>query len=224
MTRSPTVSTLLLKNVPLFSTLAEDQLLLLSGVLHREQFVKNKVILHAGDKTEMLYVVLSGRIKVAIGDEQGKEVVLAILSSGEYFGEMALLDGGSRSANVSALETCELLSLSKHEFHQCLEKNFSMAMVVMRGLVKRLRDADKKITSLALMDVYGRVARLLLEQAESINGQRTIAKKLAKKDIANMIGASREMVTRVMKDLEMRGMIEVLSDGIILKDTLTEID
>ncbi len=224
MTRPSTVSTLLLKNVPLFSTLAENQLLLLSSVLQREQFSKNKLIVRAGDKTETLYVVLSGRIKVAMGDEHGKEVVLAILRAGEYFGEMALLDGGSRSANVSALETCELLTLSKHEFHQCLENNFSMAMLVMRGLVKRLRDADKKITSLALMDVYGRVARFLLEQAESIDGQRTIAKKIAKKDIANMIGASREMVTRVMKDLEVRGMIEVLPESIILNDTLTEFD
>jgi CRP/FNR family cyclic AMP-dependent transcriptional regulator len=224
MTRPSTVSTLLLKNVPLFSTLAEDQLLLLSSVLQREQFSKNKLIVRAGDKTETLYVVLSGRIKVAMGDEHGKEVVLAILRAGEYFGEMALLDGGSRSANVSALEACELLTLSKHEFHQCLENNFSMAMLVMRGLVKRLRDADKKITSLALMDVYGRVARFLLEQAESIDGQRTIAKKIAKKDIANMIGASREMVTRVMKDLEVRGMIEVLPESIKLNDTLTEFD
>lgn len=224
MTRPSTVSTLLLKNVPLFSTLAEDQLLLLSSVLQREQFSKNKLIVRAGDKTQTLYVVLSGRIKVAMGDEHGKEVVLAILRAGEYFGEMALLDGGSRSANVSALEACELLTLSKHEFHQCLENNFSMAMLVMRGLVKRLRDADKKITSLALMDVYGRVARFLLEQAEFIDGQRTIAKKIAKKDIANMIGASREMVTRVMKDLEVRGMIEVLPESIILNDTLTEFD
>ncbi len=224
MTRPSTVSTLLLKNVPLFSTLAEDQLLLLSSVLQREQFSKNKLIVRAGDKTETLYVVLSGRIKVAMGDEHGKEVVLAILRAGEYFGEMALLDGGSRSANVYALEACELLTLSKHEFHQCLENNFSMAMLVMRGLVKRLRDADKKITSLALMDVYGRVARFLLEQAEFIDGQRTIAKKIAKKDIANMIGASREMVTRVMKDLEVRGMIEVLPESIILNDTLTEFD
>jgi CRP/FNR family cyclic AMP-dependent transcriptional regulator len=89
MTRPSTVSTLLLKNVPLFASLSEDQLLLLSNVLQREQFAKNKMILSAGDKTETLYVVLSGRIKVAIGDDQGKEVVLAILSAGEYFGEMA---------------------------------------------------------------------------------------------------------------------------------------
>lgn len=224
MTQSATVSTLLLKNVPLFATLPEDQLLLLTKVLNREHFSKNQVIFKAGETTQMLYVVISGRIKVAMGDDDGKEVVLAMLGPGEYFGEMALLDGGSRSANVVALSACELLSLTKDEFTKCLENNFSMTMMVMRGLVKRLREADKKISSLALMDVYGRVARLLLEMAESVDGQRAIVRKIARKDIGNMIGASREMVTRVMKDLETRGMIEINAESIILKDILTKVD
>jgi CRP/FNR family cyclic AMP-dependent transcriptional regulator len=220
MTVSATASTLLLKNVPLFNTLPENQLTLLTQVLKREHFSKHQIIFSAGEKTEMLYAVISGRIKVAMGDDQGKEVVLAMLGPGEYFGEMALLDGGSRSANVIAVEACELLSLSKIEFTKFLENNFSMTMMVIRGLVKRLREADKKISSLALMDVYGRVARLLLEMAEDIDGKRAIVKKIARKDIANMIGASREMVTRVMKDLETRGMIEIKAESIILKDTL----
>jgi CRP/FNR family cyclic AMP-dependent transcriptional regulator len=224
LTPPATVSTLLLKNVPLFATLPEDQLLLLTKVVSREQFSKNQIIFSAGEKTEMLYVVISGRLKVAMGDDQGKEVVLAMLGPGEYFGEMALLDGGTRSASVIAVAACELLCLSKYEFTKFMENNFSMNMMLIRGLVKRLREADKKISSLALMDVYGRVARLLLEMAETIDGQRAIVKKIARKDIANMIGASREMVTRVMKDLETRGMIEIQTASIILKDTLTEID
>ena len=224
LTPPATVSTLLLKNVPLFATLPEDQLLLLTKVVNREQFSKNQIIFSAGEKTEMLYIVISGRLKVAMGDDQGKEVVLAMLGPGEYFGEMALLDGGTRSASVIAVAACELLCLSKYEFTKFMENNFSMNMMLIRGLVKRLREADKKISSLALMDVYGRVARLLLEMAETIDGQRAIVKKIARKDIANMIGASREMVTRVMKDLETRGMIEIQTASIILKDTLTEID
>ncbi len=224
MALTPTVSILLLKNVPLFASLPDDQLQHLTESLKREQFAKNQPILQTGDQTEMLYVVISGRIKVTMGDDQGKEVVLAMLGAGEYFGEMALLDGGSRSANVIAVESCELLSLSKHEFIQCLKNNFSMTMMVMQGLVKRLREADKKISNLALMDVYGRVAKVLLEMAETIEGDRAIVKKMAKKDIANMIGASREMVTRVMKDLELRGMIEISSDAIILKNKLADID
>ena len=224
MVNTATVSTLLLKNVPLFATLSEDQLLLLTKVVIREQFSKNQIIFNAGEKTEMLYVVISGRLKVAMGDDQGKEVVLAMLGPGEYFGEMALLDGGARSANVIAVAACELLCLSKYEFTKFLENNFSMNMMLIRGLVKRLREADKKISSLALMDVYGRVARLLLEMAETIDGQRAIVKKIARKDIGNMIGASREMVTRVMKDLETRGMIEIQADSIILKDMLTVVD
>jgi CRP/FNR family transcriptional regulator, cyclic AMP receptor protein len=93
-------------------------------------------------------------------------------------------------------------------------------MGVMRGLVKRLREADKKIGSLALMDVYGRVARLLMEMAETIDGQRVVTKKLPKQDIAKMIGASREMVSRVMKDLQMSGYIEVKAGSIFLRESL----
>jgi CRP/FNR family cyclic AMP-dependent transcriptional regulator len=99
-----------------------------------------------------------------------------------------------------------------------------MAMTVMRGLVKRLREADQKIGSLALMDVYGRVARLLLELAETVNGQKVVTKKLAKQDIAKMIGASREMVSRVMKDLQSGGFIEVRPGSIFLHETILTID
>jgi len=99
-----------------------------------------------------------------------------------------------------------------------------MAATVMRGLVKRLREADRKIGSLALMDVYGRVARLLLEMSETVDGQKVVTRKLAKQDIAKMIGASREMVSRVMKDLQTAGAIEVRGGSIFLKDSILAID
>jgi len=121
---------------------------------------------------------------------------------------------------VVTLESCELLTLSKHDFKKRLEENFELTMTVMRELVKRLRDADRKIGSLALMDVYGRVARLLLEMADTVDGKKVITKKLAKQDIAKMIGASREMVSRVMKDLQTGGYIEVRGNTIILQDNL----
>jgi CRP/FNR family cyclic AMP-dependent transcriptional regulator len=101
-----------------------------------------------------------------------------------------------------------------------LQENFDISMGVMRGLVKRLREADKKIGSLALMDVYGRVARLLMEMSETIDGQRVVTKKLPKQDIAKMIGASREMVSRVMKDLQTSGYIEVKAGAIYLRESL----
>jgi CRP/FNR family cyclic AMP-dependent transcriptional regulator len=218
------VSMLLLRNVPLFSTLPEPQLVLLSSAVSRKSFSRGTTIIATGDVTESLYVVVSGRLKVMMSDDEGREVILAMLGPNEFFGEMGLIDDHPRSASVVAIEACELLTLSKRDFKSCLAENFEMAMTVMRGLVKRLREADQKIGSLALMDVYGRVARLLLEMAETVNGQKVVTKKLAKQDIAKMIGASREMVSRVMKDLQAGGFIEVRPGSIFLRDTILTID
>ena len=214
------VSTLLLRNVALFSQLPESQLALLTRVVGRKSFSRSSTIIAAGDPSDALYIVISGRLKVMMSDDEGREVILAILSPGEFFGEMALVDDSTRSATVIAIEPCELLTISKVDFKKCLAENFDICMGVMRGLVKRLRDADRKIGSLALMDVYGRVARLLLEMSEEIDGQKVVTKKLPKQDIAKMIGASREMVSRVMKDLQTGGYIEVRSGAIFLRDNI----
>jgi len=218
------VSMLLLRNVPLFSALPENQLALLVKEVSRKSYPRGSAIIAAGDTTDSLYVVISGRLKVMISDDEGREVILAILGPNEFFGEMGLIDDHPRSASVVAIEPCEVLALLKRDFKKCLEENFEMAMTVMRNLVKRLREADQKIGSLALMDVYGRVARLLLEVAETIDGQKVVTKKLAKQDIAKMIGASREMVSRVMKDLQAAGAIEVRAGSIFLKDNILAID
>ena len=214
------VSTLLLRNVPLFSQLPEAPLSLLTKVVGRKSYTRGTTIINAGDPTDALYIVISGRLKVMMSDDEGREVILAILGQGEFFGEMGLVDDAPRSATVIAIEPCELLVMSKADFKKCLGENFDIAMGVMRGLVKRLRDADKKIGSLALMDVYGRVARLLLEMSETVDGQKVVTKKLPKQDIAKMIGASREMVSRVMKDLQTGGYIEVKGGAIFLRDNV----
>ncbi|HXZ55030.1 MAG TPA: cyclic nucleotide-binding domain-containing protein [Burkholderiales bacterium] len=224
MTAPASVSMLLLRNVPLFSVLPENQLALLTSAVSRKSFPRGTTIIAAGDVTESLYVIISGRLKVMISDDEGREVILAILGPNEFFGEMGLIDDAPRSASVAALEACELLSLSKRDFKRCLAENFEMAMTVMRGLVKRLREADQKIGSLALMDVYGRVAHLLLEMAETIDGQKVVTRKLAKQDIAKMIGASREMVSRVMKDLQSGGYIDVRPGSIHLHESILTID
>ena len=218
------VSTLLLRNVPLFSVLPESQLALLTGVVGRKSFPRGAAIISAGDMTDSMYVVISGRLKVMMSDDEGREVILAILGPNEFFGEMGLLDDSPRSASVVTIEPCELLYLSKRDFKKCLEDNFDLALTMMRGLVKRLREADKKIGSLALMDVYGRVARLLLEMADDVDGQKIVTKKLAKQDIAKMIGASREMVSRVMKDLQRSGYIEARGNTIVIRDSLLTLD
>src|SRR3989440_2516528 len=215
-----TVSTAVLKAVPLFSSFPEDQLRMLASVVTRRSVTRSTTIMAGGDATDSLYIVLSGRLKVMMSDAEGKEVILSILGPGEFFGEMGLIDDAPRSASVVAIEPCELLSIAKRDFKRCMTENAEMAMAVMRGLVRRLREADRKIGSLALLDVYGRVARLLLDMSENVNGEKIVTKRLPKQDIAKMIGASREMVSRVMKDLQMGGYIQMRGSNIVLRDTI----
>ncbi len=215
-----TVSTAVLKAVPLFSSFPEDQLRMLAAVVTRRTATRSTTVMAGGDATDSLYIVLSGRLKVMMSDAEGKEVILSILGPGEFFGEMGLIDDSPRSASVVAIESCELLSIAKRDFKKCLAENFEMAMAVMRSLVRRLREADRKIGSLALLDVYGRVARLLLDMSETVDGEKVVTKRLPKQDIAKMIGASREMVSRVMKDLQMGGYIEVRGSNIVLRDSI----
>ena len=218
MSGTSAVSTALLRNVPLLSLLSEDELALLAPVVSRKSCARGSLILAAGGPTDSFYILISGRAKVFMSDLDGKEVILAILGPNEFFGEMGLIDNSPRSANVVTLEPCEFVCISRRDFKRCLADNFDMAMTVMRGLVKRLREADNQIGSLALMDVFGRVARLLLEMSEVIGGERVVTTKLSKQDIARMIGASREMVSRVMKHLQAAGYIEVRAETIVIRD------
>jgi CRP/FNR family transcriptional regulator, cyclic AMP receptor protein len=214
------VSTAVLKAVPLFASFPEEQLRLITTLVTRKSTPRSTTIMAGGDPTDHLYIVLSGRLKVMMSDAEGKEVILSILGPGEFFGEMGLIDDEPRSATVVTIEPCELLSIAKRDFKKCLADNFEMAMAVMRGLVRRLREADRKIGSLALLDVYGRVARLLLDMAENVDGEKVVTKRLPKQDIAKMIGASREMVSRVMKDLQTGGYIEMRGSTIVVRDTI----
>jgi CRP/FNR family cyclic AMP-dependent transcriptional regulator len=215
-----TVSTAVLKSVPLFASFPDEQLRALAALVTRRSAPRSSLIMAAGDATESLYVVISGRLKVMMGDAEGKEVILSLIGPGEFFGEMGLIDDSPRSASVIAIEPCELLSLSRRDFKKFMAENFDMTMAVMKGLVRRLREADRKIGSLALLDVYGRVARLLIDMSENVNGQKIVTKRLPKQDIAKMIGASREMVSRVMKDLQMGGYIEMRGSTIVVRDTI----
>ena len=214
------VSTAVLKAVPLFASFPEEQLRLLTPVITRRSLPRSTTVMASGDPTDSLYIVLSGRLKVMMSDAEGKEVILSILGPGEFFGEMGLIDDSPRSATVMAVEPCELITLAKKDFKKFLAEHFDLTMTVMRGLVRRLREADRKIGSLALLDVYGRVARLLIDMSESVNGQKVVTKRLPKQDIAKMIGASREMVSRVMKDLQLGGFIEVQGARIVLRDKI----
>ena len=215
----------LIRRVPLFSMLTDAQAVTVADGVVKRRFKRGEMIVEQGKKTNALFILLNGRARVVSTDSRGREVILATLQPGDHIGEMSLIDNEPHSATVRAEVQTDVLMLGRNEFARCLPENSSMAYAVMRGLVQRLRHADRKIESLALLDVYGRVARALLEVAvDGGDGERIVRDKISRQDIAKMVGASREMVSRVMKDLEDRGFIEVTEDGsTFIKERLNSI-
>ena len=208
----------LLKLIPMFAGLSDVQLEQIAIMAVRRKTPRNTTIVHAGDSTDSLFVIVSGSAKVLNRDVDGNEVILTLLSAGECFGEMGLIDGSPRSADVVASESCELLVITKPDLMKAMAANVELCLNIMKGLVWRLREANRKIESLALMDVYGRVAKLLLEFSEKENGMRVVRRKITKLDMSKMVGASREMVSRVMKDLEGSGYIRIEEGRIVLTE------
>jgi CRP/FNR family transcriptional regulator, cyclic AMP receptor protein len=208
----------MLRNIPLFAELTDDDLEVINELSVEKLMPRGTVVLTEGDGGDSLYAIVSGRVKVFIGDEDGREIILKILGPGDFFGEMSLIDQQPRSASVSVIETSTLKVLSHVAFQECMKRAPAIATTVMTALAKRLRDADKKISTLALMDVYGRVANTLLELAIEADGKLVVGEKLSQQEIANMVGASREMVNRILKDLTERGFIAIESKQITILD------
>jgi CRP/FNR family transcriptional regulator, cyclic AMP receptor protein len=215
----------LIRRVPLFSMLTPSQAESVADAVIKRRFKRGELIVEQGKKSNALFIILTGRARVLTTDTRGREVILANLSPGDYIGEMSLIDNEPHSASVRAEVQTDVLMLGRVEFARCLPENTSMAYAVMKGLVQRLRHADRKIESLALMDVYGRVARALIEAAEAdAQGMLVIRDKVSRQDLAKMVGASREMVSRVMKDLEERGYIETLdNNSVLIKERLSSL-
>jgi CRP/FNR family cyclic AMP-dependent transcriptional regulator len=178
-------------------------------------YPKNTIIVAEGDPGDSLYIVIEGRVKVFVSDENGKEAVLGVQGPGEYFGEM-LLDEGPRSASVMTLEPSRFLVVPRQRFREFLAANPNFAVRMIEKLIHRVRVLTENVKSLALMDVYGRVARLLLELAEEHDGRRVIPDRLTQQEIANRVGASREMVSRILKDLSVGGYITQTPTALVI--------
>ena len=212
----------LIRRVPLFSMLTNDQARAVADGVVKRRYRRGELVVEQGKKSNALFILLNGRARVLTADSRGREVILAVLEAGDYVGEMSLIDNKPHSATVRCEVQCDMLILGRTEFARCLPENSSLSYAIMRGLVTRLRSADRQIESLALLDVYGRVARTLLDMAEEVEGQHVIRGKVSRQDMAKVVGASREMVSRVMKDLEERGVIEPLENGsVLLKNRLS---
>jgi len=210
-----------LGNNPLFAGLNDSERQVLLNAARKKVYSKNTIILSEGDNTDSLYMVCKGQVKVSIVDEYGKEVILALLGPGEYFGEMtAMADGAARSACVVTREACEVMVLQKEDFRKVVKDNPDVVIALLRKSMERLREANKKIESLALLDVYGRVARLFTNLSRPCEGGQIIEEKLTHQDIANMVGSSREMVSRVLKELSSGGYITVTHKTITINGKL----
>ncbi len=206
-----------LATVPLLSRIAPDELRRFAELTREKQYPKGSVILFEDDPGDSLFIVRSGRVKVVLVSEDGREVILGVLGVGEHFGELSLIDDQPRSAHVIAMEDATLLVLRRDDFRRRVEVNPSVAWALLAELSRRLRRADGKIGGLVLLDVPGRIAQLLLDTADE-GGTPAIDKPLTHQVIAQMIGASRETVSRTMREFQDGGLIGVHRRRITIRD------
>jgi len=180
-----------------------------------KSYPKNTVIVQEGDRSDSLYVILSGRVKVYLADEDGKELLLNTQGPGEYFGEI-ILDEGVRSASVMTLEPCKFSVVTRDQFNTFLAQNPDGALLLIRSLIHRIRELTKTVGNLGLLDVYGRVAKLLLDLATEQDGKLVIAEPLTQQDMASRVGCSREMISRILKDLRAGGYVKMDGESMVI--------
>ena len=205
-----------LKGVPLFSTLNDAEVGAMLPLMQQRSYRPRACILRAGEVADGLYVILTGHVRVLVDDGEGHQAILSVLGPNEFFGEVGLLDAGPRFTNVHAQQQCEILYVPRNLLFEWLERDRAAALSMLRTVTARLADAQQKIVSLALMDVYGRVARLLLDHSRDTNGEWLV--QAGSEQIAAMVGASREMVSRVVKDMIVRGVVRRHKRKLIVLD------
>ncbi len=212
----------ILKNIPLFSELNEKDLERIIQIANKKRYHKDNIILIEEEVGSTMFIILAGRVKISRISDDGREVILSILSDGDFFGEMSLLDGYTRSANVTAIEDSELLVIRREEFLQTLRDYPQVAINLLKELAQRIRKSDEHIKSLSLQDATGRVASTLLRIAEDSGlfrkGQVEISELPLQQDLANMAGTSRETISRVIKSLSEDGYLRKQGGKIIILD------
>ncbi len=210
----------MLQRVPLFAALDGDELAAVCAHVIIRNYTKNSVLITEGDATDSLFIILKGRVKVYLSDDRGREVILTQQAAGEYFGELALIDDAERSASVMTTEPSTFVIITKQSFKNILAANPSIAITLIKDLTCRIRTLTANVKSLALMDVYGRVAKTLLSMATQSGDKLLIDEKLTQQDIADRVGSSREMVSKILKDLTNGGYISVDHKRIVINERL----
>jgi len=202
-----------LKSIPIFSELDAERLKQISQLGSRKLYKKDSTILKENETGSALFVIISGKVKVSRASDDGKEVILTILNESDFFGEMAILDGLSRSAGVIANEETELFIIQRTDFLNLLQAHPEISVALLQELTRRLRASDLRIKSLSLRDAEGKVASVILQLADDIGkikqGKVEIERLPFQHDLANMAGTSRETISRTLHSFSKRGLIEL---------------
>ena len=213
-----------LDEIHIFSDLSEEELAKVANFCTPRTYPKNSMIILEEEFGDTVFGIIIGTVKITRVNDEGKEVILALLGQGELFGELAVLDGEARSANALAQEKCTLLAFPKGEFLNLLKTNFKISFALMGELAKRLRKSDQQIEALSLSDAEHRIGVSILNLAEDMGiikkGQVTIEKLPFQQDIANMAGTSRETVSRVLTLFEEKSMITKVGHTLVIPDYL----
>jgi CRP/FNR family cyclic AMP-dependent transcriptional regulator len=214
----------ILKSVPLFSELSQEELEELLALSKKRRYPRGSFVMFKDDIGQVIYLILKGKVKVILIDESGREIILSTLQSGDYFGEMSAIDQMPRSATVVTVQDSEFLVILQKSITEQIEKNPRIAIKLLSEMSRRLREADEQINSLALLDVKGRVARLLLKLSnETIKRKGEGYKVITRpplQDLAAMAGTSRETVSRILSDFSKSGLIGLTRKDIIIYNEL----
>lgn len=205
-----------LRTFGLFSSLTNSQFGTVLQAMQHRSYDAHVRILTAGDRADALYVIVSGRVRMLFDDGDGRELIAATIGPGEFFGEVGLVEGKPHSASIETQEASEVLVIPRQTLLECVEHNAHASMSLLRTVMQRLEEAHGKMAMLALMDVYGRVARVLLENCRDMEGQLLVEE--GTEEIAAMVGASREMVSRVLKEMIAKGVVRRNKRKLIVLD------
>jgi CRP/FNR family cyclic AMP-dependent transcriptional regulator len=211
----------LFRAIPLFAGLEPDACALIEAGAVLKSFPKGAIVVTQGDEAHAMYLVLAGRLRVYRTQDEGREVLLGDLTTGDYFGELALLDPAPRSASVMVLQPARLAILSRDHLLRCLDQQPELARNLLASLAARFRALTVWVSDLASLDVYGRVARFLLDHAHEEDGER-LTEPMTQQEIAHYVGASREMVSRIFKELRAGGYISLRGHQVVIHRRLPE--
>ena len=200
-TLSPEARSQQLLRLPLFSVLPENVLLELSGIVKELSYKRNTIVISQGDDTRSLYIVLHGRLKVLASDEEGNQTIFSFLGAGDFFGELSLLDDAPRSASVITVEDTQVLHLSHQYFNEFIKNHPEVCSLIFKALTTRIREMDNTICDLTSLDVYGRLVQVLYKEAHETLDGSIKTERLTHQDLAEMVGSSREMISRILKEL-----------------------